>query len=723
MPAAERATLLGARFPVFEGEAAWRVRLGERYSAWNQVRGLPSDWPIPAEERSRIRTDTAREMFAEQHGREPGTRQELDGFLRQVSRPQSTAVAGYDLTFSPVKSVSALWAVAPPDIAHAIEEAHLAAVATTLEWLGGRVAYTRVGAGGAAQVDSDGLTCAVFTHRDSRAGDPDLHTHVAVSNKVRVAGSQDRWLALDGRMVHRYTVAGSELYNTILEAEVTARIGGRFAERPGVPGKRPVRELVGVNPELNARWSARREAITAHRQTLVAAFQAAHGRTPTPVEMVALSQQATLATRHAKHEPRSLSEQRATWHHQAVHVLGGQPGLDRMLADVSAGRDPGSPTRSSGPPRPGPRGPVTPGEVARMAGATVAVMADSRALWSVHNLAAEAARQVRAADLNLDPQHTLDVIERVTHIAADSEHSVPVGAEIDVAGAGHGARCRCCGRTGPRCIGSPADSATPRSRILDAEARIVTAAGARRCTDGQPSRGGTRRAGMVGQQPGGHPEHLPGRPRGTGRHHGSAGHARTRPRRYREDHRHGCPHPRMASQWRHRRRARPAGIRRANPRGRDRRRRGHPGQTRLRPHRRTAGGPGRVGSPDRPRHPGHHRRSRDRVHPEARRGDPLHQRPRRPGPARRGRPATRRRRRRRGPARHRSRPRRLSLTEVLRFTDPVEAQVSLALRAGDPAAAAFYTDRGRLHPVALDEAADTVYAAWAADIQPAPIRS
>jgi hypothetical protein len=26
---------------------------------------------------------------------------------------------------------------------------------------------------------------AAFTHRDSRAGDPDLHTHVAVANKVQ----------------------------------------------------------------------------------------------------------------------------------------------------------------------------------------------------------------------------------------------------------------------------------------------------------------------------------------------------------------------------------------------------------------------------------------------------------------------------------------------------------------------------------------------------------
>jgi hypothetical protein len=31
-----------------------------------------------------------------------------------------------------------------------------------------------------------GLVATAFTHRDSRAGDPDLHTHVAVANKVQI---------------------------------------------------------------------------------------------------------------------------------------------------------------------------------------------------------------------------------------------------------------------------------------------------------------------------------------------------------------------------------------------------------------------------------------------------------------------------------------------------------------------------------------------------------
>lgn len=52
-------------------------------------------------------------------------------------------------------------------------------------------------------------------------------------------------------------------------------------------------------------------------------FQHDHSRPPTPVEALRLAQQATLETRQAKHEPRSLVEQRATWHAEAAETLRG----------------------------------------------------------------------------------------------------------------------------------------------------------------------------------------------------------------------------------------------------------------------------------------------------------------------------------------------------------------------------------------------------------------
>jgi len=274
------ASALGRAFPIFDVPTqGFRVRCAEGFAAYNVALDLPRGRPVPAAERARIRTEVARVMFAAEFGRGPSDARELSGFIARASRPATTAVAGYDLTFSPVKSVSALWAVAPREVAEPVEAAHHAAVADTLAWLEKAACFTRVGAGGIRQVDTTGLIATTFTHRDSRAGDPDLHTHVAVSNKVQTLDG--RWLALDGRVLHKATVAASERYNTRLEAQLVARLGVTFTDRPGRdPGKRPVREIVGVGNQLLTAWSQRRQAIDTRRGQLAVAFQAEHGRPP-----------------------------------------------------------------------------------------------------------------------------------------------------------------------------------------------------------------------------------------------------------------------------------------------------------------------------------------------------------------------------------------------------------------------------------------------------------
>ncbi len=177
--------------------------------------------------------------------------------------------------------------------------------------------YTREGTNGVRQVDVRGLVATAFTHRDSRAGDPDLHTHVAVANKVETlspvtpdgsAGTGGKWLAIDGRPLHKAVVSASETYNTALERHLADALGVRFAVRADAPGQgaargRPVREIVGVDPRLNNRFSKRRLSVEERRAVLATAFQATHGRPPTPVEAIQLAQQATLETREAKHEP------------------------------------------------------------------------------------------------------------------------------------------------------------------------------------------------------------------------------------------------------------------------------------------------------------------------------------------------------------------------------------------------------------------------------------
>ena len=325
------AARLGAPFKIFDGDVGpFRLEVAKRIAAINSAAGLPVDAPLRTADRARVRTEVAWEFFLAEHGREPIDARELAGQIAKDSRPQSQTVAGYDLTFSPVKSVSTLWAVADPAVAAVIERAHQAAVKDALAFIEKHALFTRTGPQGIRQVNVRGLVATAFTHRDSRAGDPDLHTHVAVANKVQTLDG--RWLSIDGRVLFKANVAASETYNTALEQHLRDTLGVRFAERPGTDAaKRPIREIVGVDPRLNQRWSTRRAHINTRRSELAIQFQEDHGRPPTPVEALQLAQQATLETRDAKHEPRSLTEQRATWLNEAAAVLGGRGAVAAMV--------------------------------------------------------------------------------------------------------------------------------------------------------------------------------------------------------------------------------------------------------------------------------------------------------------------------------------------------------------------------------------------------------
>ncbi len=116
-------------------------------------------------ERARVRSEVAREFFVADHDREPRDARELSAALARYSRPRQTSVAGYDLTLSPVKSVSTLWAVAPPEVARLIEQAHDAAVVETLAYLERAALFTREGTDGARQVETRGLIATAFWHR------------------------------------------------------------------------------------------------------------------------------------------------------------------------------------------------------------------------------------------------------------------------------------------------------------------------------------------------------------------------------------------------------------------------------------------------------------------------------------------------------------------------------------------------------------------------------
>ncbi|WP_280185256.1 MULTISPECIES: MobF family relaxase [Nocardia] len=445
---------LGRPFGRFTfAEGSYRHECAKAFAAWNTEHGLPTRAAIPAPVREQIRTETAQRMFLAEHCRAPDNARELSTWVARASRPAKTAVAGYDLTFSPVKSVSALWALAPREVAAAIEAAHHAAVRDALAYLEKHAVFTRIGRHSVRQVEVEGLIATAFDHRDSRAGDPDLHTHVVISNKVRRLDGE--WGALDGRMIYRHNVAASELYNTRLEHYLEDSLGVVFSARPGTdPGKRPVREVAGVDPRLLSVWSKRRAVITAATAELSRKFRADHGREPTPVELLDLSQQATLATRRGKHAARSHAEQRAHWRADAVGVLGSEPAVDAMITTVLAQT---APVREV----------VDADWITAAAARTVKQVAQSRATWQVHHIRAEVARQLRGT---IAPAEWERVVEQVVAAALAPPFSLPRGVHDTTPAVPELARS-----DGTSVYTTAGSTLYTSQAILDAEHRLVEA--------------------------------------------------------------------------------------------------------------------------------------------------------------------------------------------------------------------------------------------------------
>lgn len=446
---------LGQRYGIYPGMTDFSVEFAQRIGDWNTAHGRAASDPVPADVRPELRTEVGREAFRKRFGREPLDARGLSGFIVRAQRPVRSGVSGYDATFSPVKSVSALWALADPRTSAVIQRCHDRAVADSLRYLEDKAIYTRRGRNGVRQVKTRGIIAAAFTHRDSRAGDPDLHTHVAIANKVQ-AVDDGAWLAIDGRIMFKANVTVSEFYNTALEKHLTHDLGVRFVDRPGSDPERPVREIVGVDPALLARWSQRDRVITRTQGDLVADFQARHGRTPTPTELHDLAQRATLETREAKHEPRSLAEQRRVWAAQAEEVLG-RGGTARMLARALH-RTP-LPSRT-----------IDEAWLRRLAANVVSVVERHRSWWQPWHIRAEALRQVRRFEL----PELASILERVVDLALERS-SVRLTPDGD--GISEPAALR---RPDGGSVYTVADSAIYTSQqILDAETRLLAFAGRR----------------------------------------------------------------------------------------------------------------------------------------------------------------------------------------------------------------------------------------------------
>src|ERR1019366_2720752 len=184
-----------------------------------------------------------------------------------VGRGGGGGVTGFDLTFSAPKSVSVLWALGGATAQTHVAQAHRAAVLAALAYLDSHAALSRRGTDGVEQVRTGGFAAALFDHRTSRAGDPQLHTHALVPNKLLCADGI--WRTVDGHELFHHKKAAGVLYQAALRAELHSRLGVTF----GTPSAHGQAEILGVPKEVMTAWSKRTAQIAAEAAPLIADYE------------------------------------------------------------------------------------------------------------------------------------------------------------------------------------------------------------------------------------------------------------------------------------------------------------------------------------------------------------------------------------------------------------------------------------------------------------------
>ena len=293
------------------------------------------------------------------------------------------AVAGFDFTFSIPKSASVLWSVADAGTQSLIADAHHAAVAEMVAFIEREVAATRVGAAGrngaVAQADVSGVIATAFDHYDSRAGDPHLHTHVVISNKVQTV-RDGKWRSLDGRPLHAATVALSELHEAVFADHLTRTFGVEWEARDMGRDRNPAWAISTVPERLVAEFSSRSRQIDQEKNRLIAEYVARQGRQPSLATVIKLRAQATLATRPEK-QVRSLADLTGEWRERASHLLGED--ATRWARTVAANDAPLLLRADD----------VPLDVIAALGRSVVEAVGEKRSTWRRWNLTAEAARK------------------------------------------------------------------------------------------------------------------------------------------------------------------------------------------------------------------------------------------------------------------------------------------------------------------------------------------
>jgi conjugative relaxase-like TrwC/TraI family protein len=223
-------------------------------------------------------------------GRDPTTGELL-------GRPHGrNAVPAFDVVLRPTKSVSVLYGLGDdPATGRTVLHAHHAGLAEAVTYLDEHLGAHR-GHGGVQRVSGRGVLAVGFDHRTSREGDPLLHTHLVVANRVQ--GPAGPWAALDGRDLYRHRLAADAIYRATYQRELSRALGVEWTPADAHGN----RELQGIPEELVRGFSKRAVQIDSELDRL-----AADGRERTP-RLVKWTAQATANLRSMRHRTPRMTD-------------------------------------------------------------------------------------------------------------------------------------------------------------------------------------------------------------------------------------------------------------------------------------------------------------------------------------------------------------------------------------------------------------------------------
>jgi len=173
-------------------------------------------------------------------------------------------VAGFDITFSPPKSVSVLALLGgDQELADKLWQAHRDAVDATCAWMERELFVSRRGYAGRDGLMHGTVAAIGFDHATSREDDPQMHTHVVLANvhwgEDGRIGSLDTNTFWNGKRSRERIV---KALGAVYEAELRKRV----TEQTGLAWTKPLgkdrhREIAGVSQKVLKAFSRRRSQI------------------------------------------------------------------------------------------------------------------------------------------------------------------------------------------------------------------------------------------------------------------------------------------------------------------------------------------------------------------------------------------------------------------------------------------------------------------------------